>query len=138
MSWRWDEKADWGQVTVVFVTPATRDAVYDDLGAKAVPPAPTATTVAPGVLPQTNFKGGKGPQTDAMQGLWLVTHTRHVRYVVIQVGGTQFQVVVLPPIFIPDGTLVVAGSYLVVGCGDVGTFAPPFEDGGAAPFGLQC
>ena len=136
VTWRTHAQADGGQVTVVFVTPATPDPLLDDLA--GVPLAPDTTTVpgpAPPILPPVGA-GIAGP--DAMQGLWLVTHTRHSRYVVVQVGGMRFQVVVVPPAFIPPGVLIVAGSYLVVGCGPVATFQPAFRDGGAAPFGLPC
>ena len=77
-----------------------------------------------------------------MQGIWVVTHTRHHRFSVVQPAPTASQGLTIPAALLPfrdrEPAVPLLPSSLTVGCGEVDTFVPKFGDGGVEPFGLTC
>jgi len=137
VTWRTDLATGRGQVTVVFVTPSIPDPLFDDLRTQARYPGTTiASAPAP---PRANpFFVNPPLKNDAMQGIWLVTHTRHQRFAVVAPAPTTSQQLTVPAALLPFGVQQLVSSSLTVGCGDVDTFVPKLGDGGAEPFGLTC
>jgi len=148
VTWRCHLPTQTGQVTVVFVTPATKDQVYNDLTGKAKQyphttidasgPAPSRMNALAALFEQVVRLLTRPLDRDAMQGIWLVTHTSHDRKSASSVAPTSSGAIGMPPTLIPPGTSNAAPTSLLVGCGDVNTFVPEFRDGGVTPFGVQC
>jgi len=137
VTWRSHLPSGRGQVTVVFVTPPTKDPVFDDLSSQSTYPGTTVAVNAAPARPDP-FVVKPPRKNDAMQGIWLVTHTRHQRHAVVAPAPTPSRQVTIPGVLLTSGPGSAVSSSLTVGCGEVDTFVPEFGDGGAEPFGLEC
>ncbi len=95
VTWRSVLRKRRGQVTVVFVTPATPDPLFNDLTTQD--PYPFTTVVSDTAPRRANpFFISRPRKNDAMQGIWVVTHTIHQRHAAVLPGPTSSQQVLIP------------------------------------------
>ena len=95
VTWRSVLRKRRGQVTVVFVTPATPDPLFNDLTTQD--PYPGTTEVSDTAPRRGNpFFISRPRKNDAMQGIWVVTHTMHQRHAAVLPEPTSSQQVLIP------------------------------------------